>query len=104
MTSLILAAQAAQGSGMSMIVMLVLMFVIMWFFIIRPQSKRQKEINKFQNSLTEGVRVMTAGGIFGTVRRINIEKQTIEIEIAKGTVVEVDKGHVFASASQEMPK
>jgi len=87
-----------------MVVMLVLMFVIMWFFIIRPQNKRQKEIAKFQNSLAEGVRVMTAGGIFGTVKKVNIEKQTIEIELSKGVVVEVDKGHVFASASQELPK
>lgn len=80
------------------------MFVIMWLFIIRPQNKRQKEIQKFQNSLTEGSRVMTAGGIFGTVKRVNMEKQTLDIEIAKGTVIEVDKGHVFASAQQEMPK
>lgn len=104
MTSLILSSQAAQGSGMGMIIMLVLMFGIMYLFIIRPQSKRQKEIQKFQNSLEPGSQVMTAGGIYGTVKRVNLEKQTLEIEISKGVTIEVDKGHVFASAAQEAPR
>ena len=50
--NLVLAAQSAQGSGMSMIIMMVAIFAIMWFFMIRPQQKRQKEIQKFQNELT----------------------------------------------------
>ena len=58
MTNLVLAAQAAQGSGMSMIIMMVAIFAIMWFFMIRPQQKRQKEIQKFQNELTEGQQVV----------------------------------------------
>ena len=44
--NLVLAAQSAQGSGMSMIIMMVAIFAIMWFFMIRPQQKRQKEIQK----------------------------------------------------------
>ena len=55
--NLVLAAQSAQGSGMSMIIMMVAIFAIMWFFMIRPQQKRQKEIQKFQNELTEGQQV-----------------------------------------------
>ena len=51
--NLVLAAQSAQGSGMSMIIMMVAIFAIMWFFMIRPQQKRQKEIQKFQNELTQ---------------------------------------------------
>ena len=46
MINSVLAAQAAQGSGMSMIIMMVAIFAIMWFFMIRPQQKRQKEIQK----------------------------------------------------------
>ena len=65
--NLVLAAQSAQGSGMSMIIMMVAIFAIMWFFMIRPQQKRQKEIQKFQNELTEGQQVVTGGGIYGTV-------------------------------------
>ena len=63
MMNLVLAAQSAQGGGMSMIIMMVAIFAIMWFFMIRPQQKRQKEIQKFQNELTEGQQVVTGGGI-----------------------------------------
>ena len=50
MMNVLLAAQAAgQGSGMSMIIMMVAIFAIMWFFMIKPQQKKQKAIQKFQN-------------------------------------------------------
>ena len=63
MTNIVLAAQAAQGgSGMSMLLMMVAIFAIMWFFMIRPQQKKQKEIQKFQNALTEGTDVVIGGG------------------------------------------
>ena len=50
MTSIVLAAQASQGGGMSFIIMMVAIFAIMWFFMIRPQQKKQKEIQKFSRS------------------------------------------------------
>ena len=78
-----------------MIVMLVLMFAIMWFFMIRPQQKKQKEIQQFQNSLAEGSQVITGGGIYGTVKRIDLAKNTVDVEIARGVVITVDKGYVF---------
>ena len=70
MTTVILAAQAggANGGGMSMLIMMVALFAVMWFFMIRPQQKKQKEIQKFQNALTEGMSVVTGGGIYGTVK------------------------------------
>ena len=95
MTNIILAAQAAQGSGMSMIIMMVAIFAIMWFFMIRPQQKRQKEIQKFQNELAEGTPVVTGGGIYGTVKRIDLATGKVDVEIARGVVVTVDKGYVF---------
>ena len=59
-TTLILAAQAAgQGSPMPMIIMMVAIFAIMWFFMIRPQQKKQKEIRAFQNALSAGDSVVT---------------------------------------------
>jgi len=76
MINVFLAAQAAQGgSGMSMILMMVAIFAIMWFFMIRPQQKKQKEIQQFQNSLTEGTQVVTGGGIYGTVKSIDLAKK-----------------------------
>lgn len=95
MTNLFLAAQAAQGSGMSMIVMMVAIFAIMWFFMIRPQQKKQKEIQQFQNSLSEGTQVITGGGIYGTVKSIDLAKNTVEVKIARDVIITVDKSYVF---------
>ena len=95
MESLVLVAQAAQGGGMSMIIMMVAIFAIMWFFMIRPQQKKQKEIQKFQNELTEGTPVVTGGGIYGTVKSIDLTRNTVEVKIARDVVITVDKGSVF---------
>ena len=91
-TSIFLAAQAQQqGSAMPMLLMMVAIFAIMWFFMIRPQQKKQKEIRNFQNSLQEGARVVTGGGVYGTVKRIDVANNIIELEIAKGVVIRVDR-------------
>ena len=94
MTSIILQAQPA-GGGMTMILMMVAIFAIMWFFMIRPQQKKQKEIQQFQNQLTEGTQVVTGGGIYGTVKSIDLAKNTVEVKIARDVVVTVDKSYVF---------
>ena len=80
---------------MSFIVMMVAIFAIMYFFMIRPQQKKQKEIQAFQNSLTEGTQVVTGGGIYGTVKKIDLVANIIEIEIARGVIIRVDKGYVY---------
>jgi len=97
MTQIILAAQAAQGGGSmtSFLIMMVAIFAIMYFFMIRPQQKRQKEIQNFQNTLAEGTQVVTGGGIYGTVKKIDLANGIIEVKIADGVVIKVDKGYVF---------
>jgi preprotein translocase subunit YajC len=95
MMNLVLAAQAAQGGGISMIIMMVAIFAIMWFFMIKPQQKKQKEIQKFQNELTEGQQVITGGGIYGTVKSIDLTKNTVDVKIARDVVITVDKSYVF---------
>ena len=80
---------------MSMILMMVAIFAIMWFFMIRPQQKKQKEIQSFQNSLTEGMQVITGGGIYGTVKSIDLAKNTVDVKIARDVVITVDKSFVF---------
>ena len=94
---MILAAQAAQGGGSmtSFIIMMVAIFAIMYFFMIKPQQKRQKEIQNFQNSLTDFTPVVTGGGIYGTVKKIDLATGIIEVKIADGVVIRVDKGSVF---------
>lgn len=102
-TFILLASQpASQGGGGMFLIMMVAIFVIMWFFMIRPQQKRQKEIRKFQNSLQEGTNVVTGGGIYGVVKRIDLTTNIVEIEISKGVVIRVDKNYVFADVASNM--
>ena len=100
-TVFFLAAQQAngQGSPMPMPIMMALIFVVMWFFMIRPQQKKQKEIRAFQNSLQEGSKVVTGGGIYGTVKKVDVATGSRDGEIAKGVVIRVDKGYVVADAA-----
>ena len=94
MTQISLAAQAQGGGSISFIIMMVAIFAIMYFFMIRPQQKRQKEIQNFQNSLQEGTQVLTGGGIYGTVKKIDLATGIIEVKIADGVVIKVDKSYV----------
>ena len=107
MTQLFLAAQAAQGGGSmtSFFIMMIAIFAIMYFFMIRPQNKRRKEIQDFQNSLAEGTQVFTSGGIYGTVKKIDLANGIIEVKIADGVVIKVDKSYVYKdTASTPMQK
>ena len=101
---MVLAAQAAQGGGMGMLVMMVAIFAIMWLFMIRTPQKKQKEIRNFQNSLQEGTKVVTGGGIYGTVKRIDLTTNTLELEVARGVVITVDKSSVYADINSQAPK
>ena len=100
----LLAAQQAQGGGYGMLIMMVAIFAIMYFFMIRPQQKQQKKIREFQNSLKENDKVVLGGGIHGTVRRVDLTAGTIEVEIARGVVVTVDKNGVYADSTQQPQK
>ena len=100
-TNMILAAQGQAGGGYSMIIMMVAIFAIMYFFMIRPQQKKQKEIRNFQNSIKEGTKVITAGGMYGTVRRVILEQNALELEVAKGVTITVDRNYVFADAASQ---
>ncbi len=100
------AEQAAQpqGSMMPMLIMLVAMFVIMYFFMIRPQKKRQKELQQWRNSLQVGTEVVLDGGIRGKIKDLNPEKSYMIVEIAKGVNIEVDRNSVYADMEQQMQK
>lgn len=72
--------QGAAGGSMSFIIMIVLMFVIMWAFMIRPQRKQQKELEKFRNELKRGDKIVTIGGIFGTIAEIHETDVLIRVD------------------------
>ena len=79
----------AQGGGMSMWIMLALIFVVMWFFMIRPQRKQQKEMENFRNSLKNGDKVVTIGGIYGTIAEV--KDNYVLLEVDKDVKIRVNK-------------
>ena len=97
MNLLTILLQAQQGGGLSMIIMMVLIFVIMYFFMIRPQNKKQKEIQNFRNSIAPGTDVVTAGGIYGKVKEVNDMDNTLMVEVTSGVKIKVAKNSVYAS-------
>ncbi|MCI9606881.1 MAG: preprotein translocase subunit YajC [Muribaculaceae bacterium] len=96
-TNLVLLQADGQGAGAMNLIMIVVLIAIFYFFMIRPQQKKQKEIRKFREAITTGDNVVTAGGIYGKVRRI--KETVLVIEIAKGVEITVDKGSVYPSAA-----
>ena len=92
--SILLQAAPEQGGFLgSPMIMIVLMIVFFYFFIMRPQSKKQKAIDQFRNSLIVGDTVVTGGGLYGKVKEI--KDNCIIIEIANNVCVKVDKNSVF---------
>lgn len=81
--------QPQQGSPWTMWIMLALIFGVMWFFMIRPQKKQQKELQKFRDSLQKGDKVVTIGGIFGTV--VEVKENTVLVEVDNGVKVRFSK-------------
>ncbi len=89
-----LQAQTQQNGWMS-ILMMVLIFVVFYFFMIRPQTKKQKEIQKQRNAMKAGDKVVTAGGIYGKIKEVN--ETTILMEVADNVRIKVDKNSVYVA-------
>lgn len=83
----------AQSNPMITGVMMVGMFAVMYFFMLRPQAKRAKEQKKFAESMGEGEYVITTAGIHGTIQRTN-DDGTLQLEIARGMVVKIERAAV----------
>ena len=77
-----------ESAGIGQFIPLILIFVIFYFFLIRPQQKKVKEHKAMVESLKRGDKVITSGGIIGTVERI-IDNEKIEVEIANNVKVEI---------------
>lgn len=93
------AAGATQtGGGMFQLVLMIGIFGLMWFLMIRPQQKRAKEHRNMVAALKKGDEVMTNGGLMGRIIALN--EQAIDLEIAKGTVVRFQRQFV----TQVLPK
>ena len=79
-----------EGSGIGQFIPLILIFVIFYFFLIRPQQKKVKEHKAMVEALKRGDKVITSGGITGTIERV-IDNEKVEVEIAENVKVEIVK-------------
>ena len=86
-----------QGSQWSFWVMMILIFVVFYFFMIRPQTKKQKELQKQREAMKKGDKVVTAGGIYGEIKEV--QDTTFIITIAKDVTIKVSKESVYADVA-----
>ena len=93
----LLQTTAPAGGGASVWIMFILLFVIMWLFMIRPQRKQQKELEAFRAALKKGDKVITNGGIYGTVA--DIEERTILLKVDGDVKIRVDKSCIQKDVS-----
>ncbi len=84
---------APAGGGLGPVFIMVGMFVVMYFFMIRPQQKRAKEQKKFADSMNVGEQVVTTAGIHGRINRAN-EDGTLQLEIYRGSFMTVERSAV----------
>ena len=92
------AAPQAPGQG-GFWIMIVAMVLVMWLFIWRPESKRRKEMAKFRDSMVKGTKVVTAGGIHGTVKEV--KETTLLIEVDSDVTLRIEKNMVVADPSAQ---
>ena len=80
-----------ESSGIGQFIPLILIFVIFYFFLIRPQQKKVKEHKAMVEGLKKGDKIVTSGGITGTITRV-VDNDKIEVEVAENVTVEVIRG------------
>jgi preprotein translocase subunit YajC len=85
------------AGGIASFVPLILIFVVFYFLLIRPQQKKAKEHQNFLNSLKKGERVITSGGIYGRIT--GLTDNVVTLEIADGVTIKVLRSAILSSAS-----
>ena len=91
-TIILQASGSQQGSLWSMLIMFALIFLVMYFFMIRPQRKQQKALDEMRKALTKGDKVITVGGIYGTIAEV--DETTVLIKVDGDVKLRVDKNSV----------
>lgn len=97
MINTILLQAAPAGGGFQTIIMLALVFVVFYFFMIRPQMKKQKELKNFRNELKKGDKIITTGGIYGRIDEV--KEAYMVIEIYEGVKIKVDKNAILKDSA-----
>ncbi|MCB8995229.1 MAG: preprotein translocase subunit YajC [Bacteroidales bacterium] len=93
----LLQAPAGASNPLTSLLPLVLIIVVFYFFMIRPQVKRQKELKNYRASLQKGDKIITTGGMYGKIT--DVKETTVTIEIAENVRIRVDKAAVLKDPS-----
>ena len=92
------------GSPLGMLIPMVLVFVLFYFLIIVPQRKRQRAVDDMLNNLKPGDKVVTSGGLYGTIVSVREDKRTVQLKITENPVVRVEVARTAISGLQEVPE
>ncbi|XVV10477.1 preprotein translocase subunit YajC [Actinoplanes sp. CA-131856] len=95
---MIQAAEASGGGSFTPLLLIVLLFAVMYFLMIRPQQKRRREAQQMQNALGPGDRIVTIGGLHGTV--VSVDDDVVNLEIADGVEVQFARPAIARVVSQ----
>ncbi|MGN0730241.1 preprotein translocase subunit YajC [Treponema sp.] len=99
--SLLLQSADAMGGGFGMFLPLILIMGIMYFFMIRPQNKKQKELQKMLDALQKGDKVVTIGGIHGTVSSVKKDSDIIVVKVDENTKIEFSRSAISSVVSDK---
>ena len=81
--------ESAPGMDLSVFLPFILIIVVFYFFMIRPQMRKQKELKNYREALQKGDKVVTTGGIYGKIT--GLSENTVDVEIASGVTIKIDK-------------
>lgn len=91
------------GSGLEMFLPLILIFVVFYVLLIRPQQKKAKQHRAMIDALRRGDKVVTAGGVIGTVTKVMEGEAEVQVEIAEGVKVKIVRGTIGEVLSKPQP-
>jgi len=95
--------QAQPGGSGSTLIILVMMILVFWLFMIRPQAKKAKQQKQFINDLQKGDKIVTIAGIHGTINKVN-EDNTLSLEVSPGSYIKIEKSAISMEWSANINK
>lgn len=99
-TILLMAPSGGQGSGYQSLIFLGLIMVVFYFFFIRPQAKKAKDLKKYREALKKGDKIVTIGGIHGKI--VEVQETTFTIEVEDGSRLRIERSAVAGDASDQL--
>jgi preprotein translocase subunit YajC len=91
------------GGGMGSFFLIIAMLVVMWLFMIRPQSKKAKQQKQFNQNIQKGDRIVTIAGIHGRISKVN-EDDTLQLEVSPGSYMTIERSSISMEFTQGLQK